>query len=510
MDLELIRKKAEAIKCVYKDKKIYEENTEIIVPDNSPDILRIVKGKGNVFLKDKSVINGKISFSGYINGAVLYVAEGEMNARKIRINIPFSYAVDGVNIVDDPIVTVTMRLIGFDVKEANPRKISVRASVEAEIHLYEKSEMSLCESVKECDKYGICIHKKDTEVYYPSYICEKNFVIGDDIELSSAERDVKEIVLSSVNVTANEIKIIGNKAIIKGNTEISYVYENDVGLLELSEKELPFSQIIDMPECNEDNAPMIKLATSGYELEPQFDGGGNARFLGINISVYAIAIGYVKMVIDAVDDAYSTKYNVDIVREKSCFEKLHNKIEKRVVVAENFEIGNSAKRILDLSVELPRVSRRREEGGEVLAGEAVVSILYMGEDDSIYNAQRKVAVVCPVPLSESAKYETSIEVKGKSCSLGLNNSVNVRFFVDFELSETENEIIETVSALSVIDERSKDEKIPSLTVRRLEKDCDIWTLAKENRTTVEEIKLANGITDESSLCKGRIVLLPRK
>ena len=29
MDLELIRKKTEAIKCAYKDKKIYEEKTEM-------------------------------------------------------------------------------------------------------------------------------------------------------------------------------------------------------------------------------------------------------------------------------------------------------------------------------------------------------------------------------------------------------------------------------------------------------------------------------------------------
>ena len=510
MDLELIRKKTEAIKCAYKDKKIYEEKTEMIVPDNSPDIFRIVKGKGNVFLKDKSVINGKISLSGCISGAVLYIAEGESCVRKIRINIPLAYTVDSLGITDDSIVTVTMRLCGFDVKEVNPRKISVRASVEADVCVYEKSKINLCESVKESEKYGICIHNKEIEAYYPTYVCEKSFVIGDDIELTSREQEMKEIVLSSVNVTTNEIKVIGNKGIIKGNTEISYVYENDKGMLEASEKELPFSQIIDMPECDEENDPVVKLSVSGYELEPQFDGSGKARFLGMNVSVDAIATGYAKTVIRAVDDAYSIKHDVDITREKNCFEKLHNKIEKRVVITENIEIGNALKQVLDLSVELPRVARRKEEGGEVLAGDATVSILYMGEDDSVYNAQRRVPVVCPLPLSESSKYETVAEVRGKSYSVGSKNDINVRFFTDFEISDTEDAIIETVSALSVDEASRKNENIPSLTVKRLDRDFDMWSLAKENSTTVEEIKLANGINDESALCKGRIVLIPRK
>ncbi len=510
MDLELIRKKTETIKCTYRDKKIYEESAEMIVPDNSPDILRIVKGNGNVFLKDKNAMNGKINISGNVNGVVLYIAEGETCMRKIRVNIPFSNTVDGTGVTENSKVSISIRLRGFDVKEINPRKISVRASVEAEICLYEKNEMNLCETVRDCEKYGICIRKKSVESYYPSYICEKSFVIGDDIELSSSEQGMKEIVMSSVNVAANDVKLIGNKAIVKGSAEIRYVYELENGEIEASEKELPFSQIIDMEECDEDNTPTIKLTVSGYELEPQFDGSGRARFLGINISVDAIATGYVKTVIDAVDDAYSTKHSIDITREKNTFEKLRNKIEKRVAITESIETGNGIRRVLDLTVEIPNVSRRREEGGEVLAGEAAVSVLYMGEDDQVYNAQRRVPVVCPMPLSENGKYETVATVRGKSYSVGVNNDINVRFFTDFEISEIEDEIIETVSMLALDEDEQKAKRLPSLTVKRLERDFDIWSLAKENSTTVEEIKLANGINDESSLCKGRIVLIPRK
>ena len=510
MDLELIRKKTEMIKCIYRDKKIYEETAEMIVPDNSPDILRIVKGHGNVFLKDKNAMNGKINISGSINGIVLYIAEGETCIRKIRVNIPFSNTVDGTGVTEDSKISASIRLRGFDVKEINPRKISVRASVEAEICLYEKNEINLCEAVRDCEKYGICIRKKSVESYFPSCICEKSFVIGDDIELSSPEQDMKELVMSSVNVAVNDVKQIGSKMIVKGNVEISYVYELENGEIEASEKELPFSQIIDMEECDEENVPVIKLTVSGYELEPQYDGAGKARFLGINVSVDAIATGYVKTVIDAVDDAYSTKHSIDITREKKTLKKLCNKIEKRVATTESIETGNGIMRVLDLAVELPNISRRREEGGELLAGEAAVSVLYMGEDNQVYNAQRRIPVVCPIPLSESSKYETLATVRGKSYSVGTGNDINVRFFTDFEISEIEDEIIETVSALTLSEDERSYEKIPSLTVKRLERDFDIWSLAKENSTTVEEIKLANGINDEASLCKGRIVLIPRK
>ena len=510
MDLELIRKKTEGIKCVCKDKKLYEEKTEMIVPDNSPDIYRIIRGQGNVFLKDKSVSEGKVSLSGNISGVVLYIAEGETKVRKLRINIPISYTVDCDGVGQTSKVVAYICLRGFDAKEINPRKVSVRASVEVEVSSYESCEMNVCEAVTESEKYGICLRKNKIDVFYPSYVCEKSFVIGDDLELSSAEQEMTEIVFSSVNVLVNDVKVIGNKAIVKGNTEISYVYELENGALEAMEKELPFSQIIDMTDCAEESTPEIRLSVSGYELEPQFDGAGKARFLGINVSVDAFAMGYIKSTVSAVDDAYSTKYNIGIIWEKNSYEKVRNKLEKRVATTETIEAGNSIKRILDMSVELLPVTRRREEGGEVLSGEALVSVLYMGEDDLIYNTHRRFSVVCPIPISENGKYETVASVRGKSYSVGVNNDINVRFFTDFEIIETEAEVVETISAISVDEEENRSGNLPSLKVKRLERDYDIWNLAKENLTTVEEIKLANGITDESSLCRGRIVLIPRK
>ena len=89
MELELNKKKSEYYKCVYSGNSMHEENTEMIVPDRSPDIARIINGRANVFLKDKNARNGKVDVSGSVSGVVIYIAEGETEIRKLPVYIPF-------------------------------------------------------------------------------------------------------------------------------------------------------------------------------------------------------------------------------------------------------------------------------------------------------------------------------------------------------------------------------------------------------------------------------------
>ena len=87
----------------------------------------------------------------------------------------------------------------------------------------------------------------------------------------------------------------------------------------------------------------------------------------------------------------------------------------------------------------------------------------------------------------------------------------MRFFADFDITETEQISVVSISEISVDAEHSMEMKDrPGVVVKRLMSDCDVWSLAKEHFTTEEEIKLANGIFDETELQAGRLVLIPQK
>ncbi|MBQ9985176.1 MAG: DUF3794 domain-containing protein [Oscillospiraceae bacterium] len=490
---------------------VYEENTEMIVPDNSPDVLRIIKGCANVFLKDKSSRDGKTDISGMVKGAVLYVAEGERGLRKLDISMPFAYVLDTPGVTPDSKLVVVAKLRSIDVREINPRKISVRAGIDVAVRAYGEVELELCADVNDADKYGVCVRKTVVSTYSPINLREKSFIVSDDIELSSKECDMAQILVCDAALVPGDTKIIGNKAIVKGNAGITYIYALEDGEIACGEYELPFSQIIDIDGMDESNDLRIALNVTGIELDPQYDASGKARYMTASIAATAVAEVFELTDIESVNDVYSTKYELSVAsRDVSC-KRLCDRKEKRVAVNETVETGMGIKQVLDASVNLMPCTRRREEGGEVLGCDAAISVTYIGEDDGVYSATRRTAAICPLPLNSNLCYDVRSEVRGKSFSVGAGNEINVRFFTDFDITETEEIAVPAILSIEADPERERrDRDTPSVIVKRLDSDCDIWSLAKEYATTVEEIKLANDITEDITLSCGRMVLIPRK
>ncbi len=511
MELSLEKKVTKRLERVFCGNSLHEENTEMIVPDHSPDIMRIVKGSADAFLRDKSARDGKINVGGNIKGAVLYIAEGEKKVRKLDVLMPFAYVIDAPGVNDLSKVSANVFLRSLDVREINPRKISVRANVELSVCAYGEREFSFCRDVPDGDEYGICTKKSTVSMYHSQNFREKGFTVSDDIELSSAESGMSGLLTSSANLKVTDTKIIGNKTIVKGNAYITYVYENEDGSVGCGEYELPFSQIIDIEGLNEENDLKISLSVTGFELEPQYDASGKAHYMTASIAADASVLVLSRESAAIVDDVYSTKAEIDVRRSAEKFSSLCAKPEKRVAVTESIEAGTGVKSVIDVNVSLMPPSHRRDEGGEVLCSDAAITVMYIGEDDGIYNASRRSAVVCPMPLDSAHKYDARASVSSKSASIGASGEINVRFFTDFEMTETEEITVPVISEIFVDTENVRDaDSAPSVIVKRLARECDIWSLAKEYRTTVGEIKLANAITDDVTLSCGRMVIIPKK
>ena len=511
MELALEKRKKERYECIYDEKSTHEETSEIIVPDNSPDISRIINGSAVAFLKDKNARDGKVDISGNIKGVVLYVAEGEKHIRKLCVSIPFAYVEDCPGATSESSVVAVAVARTVDVREINPRKISVKIGVEVHTSIYNHNEITICSDVKTKDEYGICTRKNQVSAYCPMKIVSKTFVISDDIELTSEEEDMNEILTDNVALIVTDTKVIGNKAIIKGNASINYMYVHHNDAIDCGEYELPFSQIMDVEGMDTEDTLKINLAVAGFELEPQYDAAGKARYMTVNMTAEASVFVFSHDEMEMIDDVYSTKYELELKKEDIFETKLCEKTGKRVSVSETIGTGANIKRVLCIDIKMGEPIRRSEEGGEVLASDAVVTAMYVADDDSVYSATRRAAAVCPLALKKGKNYSSSVNVGTKSFSVGGGNEINVRFFVDFDITETEKINLVSISGICVDTERPVETRDrPRIIVKRLVYPCDVWSLAKEHLTTAEEIKLANGISDEIRLDEGRLVLIPQK
>ncbi|MBR3848570.1 MAG: DUF3794 domain-containing protein [Oscillospiraceae bacterium] len=510
MELLLDKKKCEYMKKIAQGSVIHEENTEIIVSDRSPDVVRIVRSFADVFVTDKEARDGKLSITGNVKGVVLYMAEGERCLRKIDVSMPFFHVFDADGVTPDSKLAARIHLRSFEVREVNPRKLAVRANIDISYRAYERSERTICFDVCDGEEYGICVRHRDVYGYSPIMMRDKSFAVSDDIELSGEGMEMSSILLGTATLSQNETKIIGNKAVLKGIAEINYVYETENGTVNCDGYEMPFSQILDIEGMEESHELEIGLSVSGIDFDPQYDASGKARYMTVSITADALVTVYEKFEDKVIDDVYSTKFETDVKYNSLTSERYITREEKRVPVTETVQTGSGVKKVLDVSVSVFPPVRRREEEREFISSDASVTVMYIGEDDLIYSASRRVPVICPVELSENHTYEVSSKIRGKGYSVGTGNEINVRFFTDFAITETE---VMTVSAISEISADTESlrhgEKAPGVTVKRVERECDVWSLAKEHGASVEEICIANNISDSDYIAEGRMILIPK-
>ncbi len=510
MELNTSKKKIVQYCTVFCGTSTYEENTEMIVPDQSPDILRIIDGCGSAYIKDKNARAGKVDISGTIKGAVLYAVEDDCEVRKLTVTMPFAYIIDGNGITQDSKILARARLRSLDVRELNPRKVAVQATVEVEVCAYELRETEICDSVNDGEKYGVCTRKRSVGMYYPEFIREKSFTISEDIELSGNATHMREILFDKADICPTDTKVIGNKAILKGNTSIQCVYTMEDGTVESAEYELPFSQIIDIEGMRDEHDLKAELTVSGTELEVSYDAAGETRYITVNVMADACILACLSENTDIIDDVYSTKYELETELSEQEYLSLCENTDKRVAVSETIETGTPIKQVLFVNVSVMPSVRRREENGEVLANDAFITVMYTGEDGGVYSAKRKTCVVCPLALRESHNYSSNVAVRGKTSSVGADNEINVRFFADYDICETEEERVSAVLGINVDEENKRNaENTASISVMRLERDTELWELAKKYATTVEEICEANEISDSRSAPAGRMILVPK-
>lgn len=506
MDMELIKKDICFYDTVLDTSAMHEETAELIVPDASPDMVRVICANGNAYVKEKNLSDNKLTIKGIVCGCVLYLAEGDPAVRRLEVNIPFSHEFDLPDAPDKTQCVVTAQLCGIEAREIHSRKLAVRAQIAIEAKCYAPKQMEFCCDVPDDPSCGIEIRRVPVSIYVPVAVKEKSFTITDDLEIPQSNPPFASMLRYDISLSCTDMKIIGNKAIIKGTASIRYAYVTQTNEIAVCEQELPYSQIIDIEDMAEDCDLSVKLCMRTAELEPAHDMTGDTRYLSVNILVDACAVAYFKDEIEVIDDLYSTTHSVDAQFEELPCRALSDHVSHRDAVAENIETACPVKRVLGAHVVL-EPARMRDAA---VTNDAQVQVLYIGEDDALYCATRRCSAECAVGQPEGARYLCDASVSGVTAS-GSGNAVTVRFFVDYDVRVLARAAVRNVSALHVEDAapRSEDE-IPSVIIKYVYAEQPLWDIAKTYSTTVDEIVAANGLESAETVAAGNMLLIPRK
>lgn len=486
------------------------------VPDSKPDVLRLIQNKGEMKIEETIVTPGHILLKGVLRFQLLY--RSDMEERKVNSlggEIPFqeSLAVDGVNEYDT--VRIRWQIEDLSVGIINSRKLSVKALVQLSASVNEIYDEEIATGTDEDE--GVEILESRKNIMQLFHAKKDTYRFKEEIMLPSNKPNIREVLWKSVQLRGVETRLLENQILIKGEALVFVLYlgEEEEERLQWLETALPFSGNLECSGCSEDMTLDISYDIAAVELEPKPDYDGEERMLHLELVLDLNIHVFQEEQVQILEDLYSVKCRLLPEYESAVFEQLLIKNFSKSRVSDRITIGENQESILQLCASEGTISVDQVEivaEGLQVEGTLGVQILYVTADD-----QNPLA-----SIKDTIPFHYLVEVPGITETSRFQLEACLEQLTTIMLDSSQVEIKAVINLNSIVFEKNP---VPRLTgVREEPLDAEaleenpgiigyigragdrLWNIAKENFTTIANIRDTNHLT-EDVLKEGEKILI---
>ena len=507
------------------------------VPDYRPDIVKVLKEKGELHFDEAKAAAGAAWLKGRLVFRVLYRSDqenGKISCLKGEIPFQEKLNMDGVQEYD--VIQASGEIEDLTIGVIHSRKISVRAVILLKTEEPREKEDELCVGIEADD--GCEKRYRNTNIL--QLLCMKRDQCRQksEITLLSSKPNVQEILWKSLEIRNLDTKMGQDGVKLSGEVLISVLYqeEEETDRVQWYETVIPLDCGVECDAGTEaDIIYKVKARPASMELEVKPDYDGEERVLVLELVMNLDIRVWKEQEISMLEDIYSLKKEIIPVRTGVTLHHISVKNDSQCRLTEQMELAESQEKILQIcscegTVHLE--STELTEQGVRAEGILVTELLYITTDDQmpigsareIYPFEQLIEIPQQTARTERNKPEEleALERKNKlqtelDCRISQlsavmldQDHVEIKAVIGLDLLAFEQEQIDNIT-----DTREEPldmeqlQKRPGL-VGYIAKDGDsLWSIAKENHTTVEDILRDNHRTDEN-LCRGEKILIVKK
>ena len=507
------------------------------VPDYRPDIVKVLKEKGELHFDEAKAAAGAAWLKGRLVFRVLYRSDqenGKISCLKGEIPFQEKLNMDGVQEYD--VIQASGENEDLTIRVIHSRKISVRAVILLKTEEPREKEDELCVGIEADD--GCEKRYRNTNIL--QLLCMKRDQCRQksEITLPSSKPNVQEILWKSLEIRNLDTSKGQDGVKLSGEVLISVLYqeEEETDRVQWYEMVIPLDCGVECDAGTEaDIIYKVKARPASMELEVKPDYDGEERVLVLELVMNLDIRVWKEQEISMLEDVYSLKKEIIPVCTGVTLHHISVKNDSQCRLTEQMELAESQEKILQIcscegTVHLE--STELTEQGVRAEGILVTELLYITTDDQlpigsareIYPFEQLIEIPQQTARTERNKPEEleALERKNKlqtelDCRISQlsavmldQDHVEIKAVIGLDLLAFEQEQIDNIT-----DTREEPldmeqlQKRPGL-VGYIAKDGDsFWCIAKENHTTVEDILRDNHRTDEN-LCRGEKILIVKK
>lgn len=466
------------------------ETADSIVPDTFPDIGRIVCAYGTAALRDQSPQSGRLLASGMVQVVVVYEPEKGDGLRRLSVPVSFAHIEECDGIDAETVCIIGCRVAAVDVVAVNSRKISVKVQLCFTVEGYCKTQSEITEGTQERQ---VELLSEPQTVTLTEQVRTYPITILDDVSMQDAE-DLSLLHTSCV-LRSSECRAMRGKIVLKGEAEIRCLAIQEDDAVRVLSNTTPFTQILELPEVEEEDTVCAQLAIREIDSRMEQDG-----LLSYTVSVTALVTVRRTKTLCKIQDLYLPGSTLQISEEKAV---LHSTPPGIPFTAETSETLQTAQHVSHIvSAEAVCCSAKRNTSGEIQMT-AAIQVLYLSDEQQLYSLGRLMPLSMPciatgevsdisLTVRASAAGETGIAFNVSAAGMAsAETSVAFRHITSLEVGEPQEKPTDT-----------------TLLLRYIEQEQPLWEIAKDCGTTMEEIRHANDLPADATSVSNAVLLIP--
>lgn len=477
----------------------HEETMETAIPEYCPDMARIVDAVGQLKIREKNVMEDRLTVTGTVRVTVLYTSEESSGLRSLSIAVPFSAAIEDKRLKNCRTVCVDGRMLLTEARIVTSRKLYIRVLPELTAACYACPTKSVCSEAAEEDP-SLRIKRKTAELDVMTTAEEREFTFTQECEIREEQENPEEILCDKLALAVTDYQHYGSKLVIKGEANVSVLYRSEHQNLCSYDVTLPFSQILDGIEADEE-ADFYVEARAG-EGEMRLVRTENGSSIGMVQKIALLVCVYEKRPVTYVADLYSTRYPC-AVQQKT----LHFAVDRacrpaRKESVQRLEFGQNRPFAYLTESSCDQVEVTAGEDGTQLRTRIHMRLLYLDETGVPMSTERtdEVSMVTE-EMPDSVRgvcLPATMRMSGGTCEVTLP--------VEFRMRRTTHEQLLQVTSVEKQTDHARE--MPSLVLRRMTAGETLWDLAKQYRTDEDMIRGANQLEADAPLPDG-MLLIPK-
>ena len=487
-------------------------DSDAIVNDSKPDLLKILQIDASVKVSKAEVMNVKMMIGGHVAYKVLYQPENASGVFSIHTGADFSHMEENSDFADGMHSCVTAEVEHLESELINSRKIKIKSVVTLGITVELLTPVMLPLEV-----IGDNIQTKLGTFGGQSKLLQKRDIItvSDSLSLPAGKPNIGSLLKSDVSLCNKDVKVIAGKVIIKGELAVCNLYVPEAGgLVDYCSHTLPFTEILDAEGLNEDHMCHVRTDVEECDFSLATDSDGDIRVINANIRVGVKISADATVSENVVTDVYSLTDNLDIGYNTINLQNPVVTSDFDYTIKNSVRPGRGSSSILSVynMTATPSITATTSYDDKLsVEGYVDLASLCITSDENcpIMNHTEEIPFKIDVDAQgcrSGMEMSAEVEVNNISYNLNVSGEIDVRIVLSCHTQVLEKGKIAIVNRVESTG--CADNATPSIVLYFVQKGDTLWDIAKRYHTKTEYIEELNGENCNPLKC-GSQLLIPR-